>query len=272
MSVFMTTPDSNSGTAFKEQRVGMTGEAGGLGNVRVRVAACPAGFARAPASGDVFAWVVDLTRPPVPPEELFRRLTAEERVRACRYKIAKAREQFVIGRGLLRGLLGGYLGVAPEAVPLNYLPSGKPVLDAREPLHFNVTHTDGIAVLVAGRCRVGVDVERVRPVADAEGLVSRYFSPAEGAEFRTLPEHYRPAAFFRGWTCKEAVIKAAGATVGCLADFDVELHPERPPRVNAIRDPALTSSGWGLTEWRTPDQATVALAVEGVGGLTIENL
>jgi 4'-phosphopantetheinyl transferase len=107
-------------------------------------------------------------------------------------------------------------------------------------------------------------------VADAEGLVGRYFSAAEGEEFRSLPAHDRPAAFFRGWTCKEAVIKAAGATVGCLADFDVELHPRRPPRVNATRDPLLAGSGWALAEWRTPDGAAIAFALEGAGELRLE--
>ena len=68
----------------------------GWGGVRLRVAACPAAFARPPAADEVYAWVVDLARPPVEPAELFARLTAEERARAVRYKIAKAREQFVI--------------------------------------------------------------------------------------------------------------------------------------------------------------------------------
>ena len=137
-------------------------------------------------------------------------------------------------------------------------------------LHFNVTHTDGVAVLVAARCRVGVDVERLRSLADVDGLVGRYFSAAESAAFRALPEHQRSVGFFRGWTCKEAVIKAAGATVGCLADFDVELHPELPPRVNAVRDPQLAGPGWALAEWLTPDGATIALAVEGAAELVVE--
>ena len=246
-------------------------DAGNSGGVCLRVAACPAAFARAPAADEVFAWVVDLARPPVAADELFRRLTAEEQARAVRYKIARAREQFVIGRGLLRGLLAEYLGVAPPAVPLAYLPSGKPVLaGCADRLHFNLTHTDGIAVLVAGRQRVGVDVERLRPLADADGLVVRYFSAAERVAFRALPERHRPAAFFRGWTCKEAVIKAAGATVGCLADFDVELHPEQPPRVMAVRDPQLAGPGWALAEWITADGAAIALAVEGSETLRVE--
>ncbi len=257
--------------ACKGQSDGMTSGDGRSG-VRLRVAACPAVFARLPAADEVFAWVVDLARPPVEPADLFDRLTADEQARAVRYKIAKAREQFVIGRGLLRGLLAGHLGVAPVAVPLCYLPSGKPVLAGCDsPLHFNVTHTDGVLVLAAGRRRVGVDVERLRPMADADGLVGRYFSPAEGVAFRALPERHRQAAFFRGWTCKEAVIKAAGATVSCLADFDVELHPECPPRVTAVRDPQLAGPGWALAEWVTPDGAAVALAVEGEGEVRVEN-
>lgn len=239
--------------------------------VRVRVAPCPPVFDRAPGAGEVLAWVIDLARPPVPPDELLARLTPAEQGRAARYKIAKAREQFVIGRGLLRGLLADCLRLDPRAVPLDYLPSGKPVLPPGLPApHFNVTHTDGVAVLVAGRSRVGVDVEHPRPLADADGLVGRYFSAAEGVAFRALPERHRLAGFFRGWTCKEAVIKAAGATVGCLAEFDVELHPELPPRVNAVRDPQLTGCDWSLAEWRTPDGAAVALAVEGAADLVIE--
>ena len=238
----------------------------------VRVAACPAAFGPAPlpGAGDVWVWLVDLARPPVHADELFARLTAEEQSRALRYKIAKAREQFAIGRGLLRGLLGECLGLPPAAVPLAYLPSGKPVLACEPGLHFNVTHTDGVAVIALARRRVGVDVERVRPIADPDGLVKRYFSRAEAAAFRALPAHHRQAGFFRGWTTKEAVIKAAGATVACLADFDVELDPERPPRVAAVREPQLGGPGWALAEWVTMGDAAVALAVEGSDGLRVE--
>ena len=240
--------------------------------MRVLVGACPAALDRVPGEHEVCAWVIDLERPPVPAEELFNRLTPEEQTRALRYKIAKAREQFSIGRGLLRGLLGECLAVAPSAVSLAYLPSGKPVLNGESGLHFNLTHTDGIAVIAVSWRRVGVDVERVRIVENAEGLVRRYFSPAEGVAYRALPEPNRQAGFFRGWTTKEAVIKAAGATVGCLADFDVELDPERPPCVNAVRDPQLTGPGWALAEWTAQGDAAIAIAVEGAGALKVEKV
>lgn len=230
--------------------------------LRLRVAThadeCRAG----PAPGEVLALVVDLARPPVPRADLFELLTPDERARALRYKIAKPREEFVIGRGLLRALLAGPLGVPPPAVPLAYLPSGKPFADAPGAPHFNVTHTDGVAVLALAARRVGVDVERVRPIADAPGLVRRYFSAAECAAFAALGDEHRGPMFFRGWTCKEAVIKAAGATVACLAGFDVELRPEHAPRVNAVRAPELAGE-WGLTHWVTEANVAVAVAVEG---------
>jgi 4'-phosphopantetheinyl transferase len=239
--------------------------------VRVRVMPCPAAFSCPPALDEALAWVVDLARPPVNPDVLFTRLSPDEQARAARYRIARAREQFVVGRGLLRGLLGTYLGAEPCAVPLTYLPSGKPVLALPDPpLHFNITHTEGVLVLVAARRRVGVDVERRRPMPDADGLVDRYFSAAEGTTFRALPQRDRLVAFFRGWTCKEAVIKAAGATVGCLADFDVELHPACPPRVNAVRAPQLSGPGWALTEWVAEGDAAIALAVDGASELVVE--
>jgi 4'-phosphopantetheinyl transferase len=265
-------PDSVSADDFKEQNVTAYDGCGkDLCRVRVRVSPCPAAFARAPAADEAFAWMVDLACPPVHQDELFARLAPDEQARAARYRIARAREQFVVGRGLLRGLLGSCLGVEPAAVPLAYLPSGKSVLARPDPpLHFNITHTDGVLVLVAGRRRVGVDVERVRTMGDAEGLVARYFSAAELIAFRSLPERDRPVAFFRAWTCKEAVIKAAGATVGCLAEFDVELHPQRPPRVNAVRAPQLTGPGWALTEWVADGNAAIALAVEGASELIVE--
>jgi 4'-phosphopantetheinyl transferase len=84
-----------------------------------------------------------------------------------------------------------------------------------------------------------------------------------------LPAGCRPAAFFRGWTCKEAVIKAAGATVQCLDGFDVELDPARPPAVLAVRDAALCGPGWAVAHWEPGPGYTAAVAVEGEGPVRV---
>ena len=238
--------------------------------MRVLVHHCPAAPAAAPPVADeAHVWVIPLDRPPADPAELRTSLTPEECDRADRYRATAVRHQFVVGRGLLRRALGSYLGLSPLDVPITYTPDGKPVLGCAS-LHFNLTHTPGLALIAVAARRIGVDAERVRTVADADGLVGRFFSPAEQVAFGALSDDHRPAAFFRAWTCKEAVIKAAGTSVRCLDGFDVELHPERPPAVLAVRHEALTAAGWVVGAWEPAPGFAAAVAVEGTGELRIE--
>lgn len=228
---------------------------------RLRIRPCPPSPAAAAPRGDeVHVWVVPLDAPPAEPADLLADLTPTECERAARYRVGKVRDQFVVGRGLLRRLLGAYLDLHPRAVPITYTDTGKPVL-VGEPLHFNLTHTDGLALIAASARRVGIDVERVRVVADADGLVSRFFSPAECVAFRALPDERRAGGFFRGWTCKEAVIKAVGGSVQTLDGFDVELDPARPPGVLAVRHAAFGSCEWVIESWEPAPGFAAAVAV-----------
>jgi 4'-phosphopantetheinyl transferase len=217
------------------------------------------------APREVRLWEWFLESPPIDPVELGGYLTEDEQDRAARYKVDRVRRQFVTGRGLLRLILGWQLGLAPRAVPIGYTGAGKPVLiDESAGLHFSVTHAEGYGLIALAREPVGVDAERVRALADPEGLVRRFFSPAECATYLSLPAALRPLGFFRAWTCKEAVIKAVGLSVINLDGFDVELHPERPAAVLAARHPAVCRGGWELASWEaTPGYAAaVALRVQ----------
>lgn len=220
---------------------------------------------------EVRVWVVPLDGASADPAELHGCLTPDERERADRYRAAHARHQFVTARGFLRRILGNELGVAPDGVRLTYGPAGKPLLaGGAEDVHFNVSHTDGLAVIALARRPVGVDVERVRAVSDPAGLVRRFFSPGERDAFGDLPEPLRPAGFFRGWTCKEALIKASGLSIAYLDTFDVELHPARPAKLLAARHAGLSGAGWRLLAWEPAPGYTAALAVEGTGCLELE--
>lgn len=219
-----------------------------------------------PRAGEVQVWVLSLATSVAETGELVECLTPDEQQRAARYKVEKARHQFVTGRGTLRRILGSRLGVAPLAVPLAFTGAGKPVLaGATAGLHFNVTHTDGLALIALASYPVGIDVEAVRDLSNPDGLVSRFFSAAEAEAYRRMEPCHRRAGFFRGWTCKEAVIKAAGLSVACLADFDVELHPERPAALLARRNAALNATGCELVAWEPRAGYVAAVAVQGVG-------
>ena len=67
------------------------------------------------------------------------------------------------------------------------------------------------------RHELGVDLEQIRPIGEAERIVASFFSEAEQAEFATIDGQARPMAFVRGWTRKEAILKGLGVGIAGLA-------------------------------------------------------
>lgn len=153
-------------------------------------------------------------------------LARDEAERAHRFHFARDRRRYIAGRGILRTLLGLYLGRPPETVALRYGPNGKPALAAEpasfageRPIHFNVSHSEGLALFAFARgVEVGVDVERVRELPDRERLAASAFSPRECARLQACPPAGRSAEFFRAWTRQEALLKATGTGLGGEAD------------------------------------------------------
>ena len=221
-----------------------------------------------PEDDEVHVWIASLDVGPTRTEQLARALDADERARAGRFRFPLHRDRFVVGRGILREILAAYHHVAPADVALTYGAWGKPCLRAgahADPLRFSTAHCDDLALYaVARRWDVGIDVERVRPLADLDALAAFVFSPVELAALGATPADRRLAAFFDGWTRKEAVIKAIGAGLSFpLADLDVALHPDEPARVRRIAGGAAHS--WSLRALAPRAGWTGAVAVQAHG-------
>jgi phosphopantetheinyl transferase len=107
----------------------------------------------------------------------------------------------------LRALLFAVTGQA--GWPLERAPNGKPSLrhdDGQHAPSVSLSHTKGlIAVAVALRGSIGVDVERHRP-RDFTALAEHAFGPAERREVAGGGLQ----AFYRIWTLREAIAKATG--------------------------------------------------------------
>jgi 4'-phosphopantetheinyl transferase len=173
---------------------------------------------------EVHVWLAWLDVPPSRHQELGRALSADERERARRYRVPAARERFVVARGMLREVLGRYSGVSPAELRFSYpcvcgrpdcSPARrKPRLELDHglpPLRFNLSHTDGVAMLaVTGGSEVGVDVERIRPATAVEPIAERVLGAEEAAALHALPDGQRVEAFYRSWTRREAHAKARG--------------------------------------------------------------
>ena len=145
-------------------------------------------------------------------------LDDEERQRADRFRFAPDRERFIAGHGLLRMLLGGALGLAPEAVRMARGPHGKPFLPHSGP-PFNLSDTkDALVVAIGGTDELGVDIETVERRTDHELVAGHYFTPDEVAHIEAGGAEGK-RRFLTLWTRKEAVLKASG--VGIMDDLKV---------------------------------------------------
>lgn len=192
-------------------------------------------------------------------------LSDTERVRAGRFVFERDRRRFIVGRAQLRHLLGLRLGVRPGAVELVYGAQGKPALSRRfadADLRFNVSHSEDLAVYAFSRGReIGVDVELVRVLSDADDIAARFFSRRENEVYAGLDPQDRPLGFFNCWTRKEAYIKALGEGLSHPLDsFDVSLRPGAPARFLRVAGIPGDDCGWCM-EGFSPAPGFVAAVV-----------
>lgn len=186
------------------------------------------------AQDEVHVWLFPLNLEATATAHMHSWLSVAERLRADRLRVPAARARFMEARGLLRGLLAGYLNCSPRAIAFTIEAGGKPAVPARPEygdLRFNLSHSGKLALGAVSRGRdVGVDVERIRPGPWENGVAERFFAPEETTALRALPARERRAAFFCVWTRKEACLKSCGRGLTLpLDDFVVPLTIPEPP-------------------------------------------
>lgn len=170
-------------------------------------------------SGAVHVWRVPLHSSARELDQLWQLLSADEQQRADRFTFPEHRQHFIACRARLRQTLGRYLDQQPNTLTFRGASRGKPYLDATSSgnIEFNISHAENIALFAFSRAGpVGIDVERIRTLtADLWALAAEHFTPTECVQLRTSPSAQQLTAFFRGWTRKEALIKADGAGLSC---------------------------------------------------------
>lgn len=211
---------------------------------------------------------VPLTAAPEAIAELAQCLTDEERVRAGRFAFERDRRRFIVARAWLRRLLASRVDLRPESVEIAYGSHGKPAIAARSrgPLFsFNVSHSEDVAVYAFARGReIGIDVEAVRAIEDADAIAGRFFSARESDAYRALHSRDKPLGFFNCWTRKEAFVKAIGDGLSHPLDsFDVTLVPGEPARILRVGSVPGERCGWHLESF-SPAPGFVAAVVYAV--------
>lgn len=168
-------------------------------------------------------------------------LSTDEQRRLERLQFARDRRRFAVAHARLRETLAARLGCHAADVKLGSGPHGKPlVVDAPE-LHFSLSHCDDLALLAVSHAHeVGVDLEAVRPLPEADAIAERVFSPAEHRAYAELGTAERMVALCAAWTRKEANAKALGTGLALVLDappakdWNVENFSPRPGYIAAV--------------------------------------
>ncbi len=133
-------------------------------------------------------------------------LNSAEKARYHAQVQASSARQFLNSRYYLRQILSRYLHIPAHRVEIEISSQGKPRL-AGLPLHFNLSHSQGLGVLAVSRDQpVGIDLEKPRPMKNMQSIAQRLLPDAS----RCVPGENRLDWFFAHWTAMEASQKARG--------------------------------------------------------------
>lgn len=160
-------------------------------------------------------------------------LSPHEMDRAERFKTEKAKAHFIIGRGILKEILGRYLEIEASKINLTYEKLGKPHLEPAlqniiPGLTFNLSHSNGMIMCGVSKDQwLGVDLEYREKTRSFNEIAERFFSVQEIREIKQAQGEQKKIVFYNIWTKKEALLKALGLGLHSpLRQFSVTGQPD----------------------------------------------
>jgi 4'-phosphopantetheinyl transferase len=159
-------------------------------------------------------WLIDLVRYPFQEKQSW--LSAVEMDRASRFKFQDDRRRYLAAHCALREIIGLRLDRPPASLQFLELDQGKPALlpesgQSHNALRFSLSHGEDLALIgLADGFEIGVDIESLRAIDDIWPLAEQCLTRMECEELRATPSQQLSSAFLRGWTRKEACLKAIG--------------------------------------------------------------
>ncbi|MCP4626149.1 MAG: 4'-phosphopantetheinyl transferase superfamily protein [bacterium] len=184
---------------------------------------------------EIHIWLASFRQPASIVNSLSGILSPDEQKRANRFHFAKDKKSYIIGRGLLRQIIGEYQEIEPRQIRFCYSKFGKPFFQNQthqRHLNFNLSHSkDFVLFGFVNDLKIGIDIEYIRPGPAEDGIAERFFTPNEVKVLRSLPLQHQRQAFYLCWTRKEAYIKANEQGLSMPLDqFEVSLALDRPAK------------------------------------------
>lgn len=186
-------------------------------------------------------------------------LSREEEARAARMVPGQDGRRYRAARHALRRVIAGIVNAPPESLIIEPDDLGKPRLH-ESGLQFNLSHSAGeVLIGVSPDRAIGVDIEVVHEVLDAEALARVHFTSAERTEWARAAAAARDRTLLTCWTRKEACVKALGVGLSAPPEA-VEVGCAPDARVVAIRL-GTESCEVAVESLRLPGESVAAVAL-----------
>lgn len=154
-------------------------------------------------------------------------LSSIEQERAARFANSLLRERFLKTHIVLRELLSRYLDIPAKDIIYYYGEHGKPLLADYPNIHFNLSHSENLALCAFSvDAPVGVDIQYHRDV-DYQSLAKRFFSIKSYEYFNQAEIAQQKDLFFSYWCAYEALLKSLGIGVAHLAEHDIDIRDNK---------------------------------------------
>jgi 4'-phosphopantetheinyl transferase len=216
---------------------------------------------------DLHVWCASLNASQQDLSHYLSLLSLDEKARAEQFYFEKDRDRFITGRGLLRSLLGDYLGLEPSKIQFKYGIHGKPALLSHingKSLEFNLSHSkDRILFIFNWNKPIGIDIEYIQPLKDMDDFALQFFTPNEFKFIHSLSKEQKQESFFKIWTGKEAFLKANGSGLATpINHIEVCLTTERSISLTSIDGDHEQAARWRLELFTPFSGFQASLAIE----------
>lgn len=141
-------------------------------------------------------------------------------VSALKFRSDKVRVTKLAGEWLVRHLLGRFWNLGKADFTIVRGEQGKPYVNGRMGVYFNISHSGDYVVCVVSDSEVGVDIEKIGVAR--MNVARRFFHPLEVCQLESLEGERQSDLFFNYWTVKESFLKYTGSGLSCpLSSFEV---------------------------------------------------
>ena len=203
--------------------------------------------------GDTLVVHIDLSPDADGEAEALGWLDEPEQERRSGFVHSAPRRRFTLCRAVLRALICRNLDCRNEELSFAASKFGKPfacVRGTQAKISFNVSHGGRHGLIaVAHSGQVGVDVEERSTGRDLDGYIRTLFAPGERAELERSRGRKKVELFYRLWTMKEALVKAAGDGLTLdTCDFEIPFAMIHGESIGEFSFPGKPSAHWRLQD------------------------